>query len=192
MTGGRAGCRRQPLTLSLPPAETVALEVRLLEASHAFEVSDKGSLIVSGERAPGAVASPGQLGDPRRAAPGSALPALRPSCRAPPPPSTGKVYQWEDPDPKLFSSQGGPAPQAPGDPEAASRLVMADVYKELRLCGYEYGPQFQGIHEASFEGEVHRSPLCARGRVLGRDGAQPGALAQWREGRCRCGRPGVA
>lgn len=151
MTGGRAGCRRQPLTLSLPPAETVALEVRLLEASHAFEVSDKGSLIVS-----------------------------------------GKVYQWEDPDPKLFSSQGGPAPQAPGDPEAASRLVMADVYKELRLCGYEYGPQFQGIHEASFEGGVHRSPLCARGRVLGRDGAQPGALARWREGRCRCGRPGVA
>lgn len=30
-------------------AGTVALEVRLLEASHAFEVSDTGNLIVSGE-----------------------------------------------------------------------------------------------------------------------------------------------
>ncbi|XP_011371965.1 fatty acid synthase [Pteropus vampyrus] len=104
----------------LPKTEIVALEVRLLEASHAFEVSDKGNLIVS-----------------------------------------GKVYQWEDPDPKLFDSQGGLAPEAPTGPEATSRLAPGDVYKELRLCGYDYGPQFQGIHEASFEGNT--------GKLLWRD-----------------------
>lgn len=40
-----------------PPhtAGTVTLEVRLLEASRAFEVSDNGNLIVSGEQGQGAV-----------------------------------------------------------------------------------------------------------------------------------------
>lgn len=62
---------------------------------------------------------------------------------------TGKVYQWEDPDSKLFDP-----PEDPNPPESApvSRLTRAEVYKELRLRGYDYGPHFQGIFEASLEG----------------------------------------
>lgn len=92
----------------LPKSGTVTLEVRLLEASRAFEVSDNGNLIVS-----------------------------------------GKVYQWEDPNPKLFELLEG---QSPADPMAAFRLAQADVYKELRLRGYDYGPHFQGVLEANLEG----------------------------------------
>lgn len=134
MTGGRAGCRRQPLTLSLPPAETVALEVRLLEASHAFEVSDKGSLIVSGERAPGAVASPGQLGDPRRAAPGSALPALRPSCRAPPlpPRPQGRCTSGRTPTPSSSAAKAA----RPRRHQETQRLRRAWSWRMCtRSCG---------------------------------------------------------
>ncbi|KAM4844089.1 fatty acid synthase [Thomomys bottae] len=92
----------------LPKTGTVSLEVRLLEASHTFEVSDNGNLIVS-----------------------------------------GKVYLWENPDPKLFDQPEGlgPAESAP-----ASSLAHTDIYKALRLRGYDYGPEFQGILEASLEG----------------------------------------
>ena len=31
-------------------------------------------------------------------------------------------------------------------------LTGGDVYKELRLRGYDYGPTFQGIHSANNEG----------------------------------------
>ncbi|KAL0595770.1 Fatty acid synthase [Plecturocebus cupreus] len=91
----------------LPKTGTVSLEVRLLEASHTFEVSESGHLIVS-----------------------------------------GKVYQWEDPDPKLFDHPESPAP-SPGEPFF---LAQAEVYRDLRLRGYDYGPHFQGILEASLEG----------------------------------------
>ncbi|XP_075418526.1 fatty acid synthase isoform X2 [Tenrec ecaudatus] len=95
----------------LPKTGTVVpLEVRLLEASCTFEVSDNGNLIVS-----------------------------------------GKVYQWEDPDPKIFDNQAG---LSPADPTAMIRLTQADVYKELRLRGYNYGPHFQGILEADLEGSA--------------------------------------
>ncbi|KAK2112409.1 hypothetical protein P7K49_012156 [Saguinus oedipus] len=86
---------------------TMSLEVQLLEASHAFEVSESGHLIVS-----------------------------------------GKVHQWEDPDPRLFDHPESPAP-SPGEPYF---LAQAEVYKDLRLCGYDYGPHFQGILEASLDG----------------------------------------
>ncbi|XP_028740769.1 fatty acid synthase [Peromyscus leucopus] len=101
----------------LPRTGTVPLEVRLLEASRAFEVSENGNLIVS-----------------------------------------GKVYQWEDPDSKLFDP-----PEDPNPPESApvSRLTRAEVYRELRLRGYDYGPHFQGIFEASLEGK--------QGRLLWKD-----------------------
>lgn len=69
----------------------------------------------------------------------------------------GKVYQWEDPDPKLFDSQDGPDPTDPTDPTAAFCLSQGDVYKELRLRGYDYGPHFQGVLEANLEGRVPRS-----------------------------------
>lgn len=93
----------------LPRTGTVPLEVRLLEASHAFEVSDSGNLIVS-----------------------------------------GKVYQWEDPDSKLFDH---PEVPIPAESASISRLTQGEVYKELRLRGYDYGPHFQGIYEATLEGE---------------------------------------
>ena len=62
---------------------------------------------------------------------------------------TGKVYLWEDPNSKLFDH-----PEVPTPPESASvsRLTQGEVYKELRLRGYDYGPQFQGICEATLEG----------------------------------------
>ncbi|XP_004432939.1 PREDICTED: fatty acid synthase isoform X2 [Ceratotherium simum simum] len=91
----------------LPKTGNVLLEVRLLEASRTFEVSEKGNLIVS-----------------------------------------GKVYQWDDPDPKLFKNRDGL------DPTATFHLAQGDVYKELRLCGYDYGPHFQGILKANLEGNT--------------------------------------
>ncbi|XP_060027688.1 fatty acid synthase [Erinaceus europaeus] len=93
----------------LPKAGTVPLEVRLLEASHSFEVSDSsGSLVVS-----------------------------------------GKVYHWEDPDPTLFNS---PETAHNLDSTAAFSLTQGDVYKELRIRGYDYGPYFQGVAAANLEG----------------------------------------
>lgn len=100
------------------------------------------------------------------------------------PPSAGKVYQWEDPDPKLFDSRGSQAPEAAG-PEAASSLAPGDVYKELRLCGYDYGPQFQGIHEASFEGGRTAPRFVLEGKSRGLTGPSP---ASWPGG----GAPWVA
>ncbi|XP_039082547.1 fatty acid synthase [Hyaena hyaena] len=96
----------------LPNTGTVSLEVQLLQASRSFEVSDNGSLIVS-----------------------------------------GKVYQWEDPDTKLFDRQDS---LYRTDPTATFHLSQGDVYKELRLCGYDYGPHFQGILEANLEGTAGR------------------------------------
>ncbi|XP_066093790.1 fatty acid synthase [Saccopteryx bilineata] len=97
----------------LPKTGTIPLEVQLLEASHTFEVSHNGNLIVS-----------------------------------------GKVYQWQDPDPRLFNNWDGQDPVDPADPTAAFRLAQGDVYKELRLRGYDYGPHFQGILKANLEGNT--------------------------------------
>jgi len=79
-------------------------------------------------------------------------------------PPIGKVYQWEEPDPKLFDSQEGPDPT---DPTAAFHLSQGDVYKELRLRGYDYGPYFQGILEADLGGRAPHPPLTLRARALG-------------------------
>ncbi|XP_023584963.1 fatty acid synthase [Trichechus manatus latirostris] len=98
----------------LPKTGTLPLEVRLLEASCIFEVSENGNLIVS-----------------------------------------GKVYQWEEPDPRLLDNQDGLAPAepaVPAEPAAPSCLAQGDVYKALRLRGYDYGPRFQGILETNLEG----------------------------------------
>uniref|UniRef100_F1N647 Fatty acid synthase n=1 Tax=Bos taurus TaxID=9913 RepID=F1N647_BOVIN len=97
----------------LPKTGIVLLEVRLLEASCTFEVSENGNLIAS-----------------------------------------GKVYQWEDPNPKLFDNRYGPDPATPVDPTTAIHLCRGDVYKELQLQGFNYGPYFQGILEASSEGNT--------------------------------------
>ncbi|XP_004639517.1 fatty acid synthase [Octodon degus] len=63
---------------------------------------------------------------------------------------SGKVYQWEDPNPKLFDYPEGLSPR---EPVSTLCLSPLDVYKELRLRGYDYGPHFQGIFEASPRGE---------------------------------------
>lgn len=134
----------------------MALEVRLLEASRAFEVSENGRLIMCGEqgacsyRVPGGVLG-GALA-PRLARP-------RPQALLTPL-LTGKVYQWEDPDPQLFASHSGLDPAAP---TAAFHLTLEDVYKELRLRGYDYGPRFQGILKADLEGKAQGLPTCTRG-----------------------------
>ncbi|XP_023507490.1 fatty acid synthase isoform X2 [Equus przewalskii] len=97
----------------LPKTGTMPLEVRLLEASHTFEVSENGTLIVS-----------------------------------------GKVYQWDNPNPKLFDNRDSLDPADPTDPTATFHLAQGDVYKELRLRGYDYGPHFQGILKANLEGNT--------------------------------------
>lgn len=94
----------------LPKTGAVALEVRLLEASHNFEVSDGRTLIVS-----------------------------------------GKVFHWEDPDLKLFDRFGD---QPSAESSTGSCLTQGDVYKELRLRGYDYGPHFQGILKTNLEGSA--------------------------------------
>ncbi|KAB0396042.1 hypothetical protein E2I00_012922, partial [Balaenoptera physalus] len=67
----------------------------------------------------------------------------------------GQIHQWKDPDPRLFDNQYGMDP-TPVDPTAAIHLSQSDVYKELRLRGYNYGPHFQGILEANLEGNTGR------------------------------------
>ncbi|KAM6164687.1 fatty acid synthase [Rhynchocyon petersi] len=101
----------------LPRTGNTVLEVRLLEASCTFEVSESGNLTVS-----------------------------------------GKVYQWEKPDSKLFDIRDG---LTPADPSATFHLDQGDMYKELRLRGYDYGPHFQSILEANLEGST--------GKVLWKD-----------------------
>lgn len=112
--------------------------MRLLEASHAFEVSDSSNLIVSGKWDLTGPVGPGTPSQP----------ALRSGPPAVPSP-TGKVYQWEDPDSKLFDH---PADLNAPESAPASRLTQTEVYKEFRLRGYDYGPHFQGIFEASLKG----------------------------------------
>uniref|UniRef100_A0A8C0C365 Fatty acid synthase n=1 Tax=Buteo japonicus TaxID=224669 RepID=A0A8C0C365_9AVES len=81
----------------LPKKGSVQLEVRLMPASHCFEVSGNGNLAVSGK---------------------------------------------EDIPPRkhYMSSKSG--------------LLKEDVYQELHLRGYNYGPTFQGVLECNSEGEV--------------------------------------
>ncbi|KAK2504120.1 hypothetical protein MC885_011188 [Smutsia gigantea] len=137
----------------LPKAGTVSLEVRLLEASHTFEVSEKGNLIASGEQGMWPVGGLVGRGLAGAWLPGQLYPAFRPLCLLP----TGKVRQWGDPDPRLFNSQDGLNPldpMDPLDPIAGFHLAQGDVYKLLRLRGYDYGPHFQGILKASLEGST--------------------------------------
>lgn len=42
---------------------------------------------------------------------------------------------------------------------AKSGLLMEDVYQELHLRGYNYGPTFQGVLECNSEGE---NTFCRR------------------------------
>lgn len=64
------------------------------------------------------------------------------------------MYLWEDPNSKLFDH---PEVRTPPESASVSCLTQGEVYKELRLRGYDYGPQFQGIYEATLEGGQEQS-----------------------------------
>ncbi len=87
------------------------LDVSILQSTGDFQVSENGSLVVSGK---------------------ISVPAADQVLQTPP-----------------CSVQGA---------SKALRLTTADIYKELRLRGYDYGPTFQGILDANNEGTL--TNLC--------------------------------
>ncbi|XP_072311635.1 fatty acid synthase [Eucyclogobius newberryi] len=94
----------------LPRSGSVQLQVLLMPATHAFEVSENGNLTVS-----------------------------------------GKVRLPEDTEFNL----GGDHIMTANDIENDTKLKMKspDIYKELRLRGYDYGKTFQGILESNIAGD---------------------------------------
>ncbi|KAL4648124.1 fatty acid synthase [Arapaima gigas] len=65
---------------------------------------------------------------------------------------SGKVSVLEDKALDTFRSQIAKAPEAMEE-SPKLRLTASDVYKELRLRGYDYGKTFQGILESNSAGE---------------------------------------
>ncbi|KAF1419112.1 Fatty acid synthase, partial [Spheniscus mendiculus] len=100
----------------LPKKGSVQLEVRLMPASHSFEVSGNGNLAVS-----------------------------------------GKISLLENTALKNFHNQLADV-QTQVDMSSKSSLSKEDIYQELHLCGYNYGPTFQGVLECNTE--------ASRGKVL--------------------------
>ncbi|XP_040386345.1 fatty acid synthase [Cygnus olor] len=93
----------------LPKKGSVQLEVRIMPASHCFEVSGNGNLAVS-----------------------------------------GKISLLENDALKNFHNQLA-AFQTHLDTSSKSGLLKEDVYQELHLRGYNYGPTFQGVLECNSE-----------------------------------------
>ncbi|XP_054702104.1 fatty acid synthase [Grus americana] len=93
----------------LPKKGSVQLEVRLMPASHCFEVSGNGNLAVS-----------------------------------------GKISLLENTALKNFHNQAVDF-QTQVDMSSKSGLLKEDVYQELHLRGYNYGPTFQGVLECNNE-----------------------------------------
>jgi fatty acid synthase len=56
----------------------------------------------------------------------------------------GKIRQIEPTEADILTARDRPVME----------LSRADVYKELRLRGYDYGPAFQGISAADINGTV--------------------------------------
>uniref|UniRef100_A0A8C4V1P6 Fatty acid synthase n=1 Tax=Falco tinnunculus TaxID=100819 RepID=A0A8C4V1P6_FALTI len=101
----------------LPKKGSIQLEVRLMPASHCFEVSGNGNLAVS-----------------------------------------GKISLLENStDLKNFHNQTVDF-QTQVDMSSDSGLLKEDIYQELHLRGYNYGPTFQGVLECNSE--------ASRGKVL--------------------------
>lgn len=94
----------------LSNASAVQLEVRLMPATSRFEVSENGSLTVS-----------------------------------------GKVSILEDS--ALDSFNGEISREAADRSDASMKLNAHEIYKELRLRGYDYGKTFQGILESNTAGD---------------------------------------
>uniref|UniRef100_A0A8B9FZJ9 Fatty acid synthase n=1 Tax=Amazona collaria TaxID=241587 RepID=A0A8B9FZJ9_9PSIT len=93
----------------LPKKGSVQLEVRLMPASHYFEVSGNENLTVS-----------------------------------------GKIFLLENTALKNFHNQLVDF-QTQADMSSKSGLLKEDIYQELHLRGYNYGPTFQGVLECSSE-----------------------------------------
>ncbi|XP_055553792.1 fatty acid synthase [Falco cherrug] len=101
----------------LPKKGSIQLEVRLMPASHCFEVSGNGNLAVS-----------------------------------------GKISLLENnTDLKNFHNQTVDF-RTQVDMSSDSGLLKEDIYQELHLRGYNYGPTFQGVLECNSE--------ASRGKVL--------------------------
>nr|P12276.5 RecName: Full=Fatty acid synthase; Includes: RecName: Full=[Acyl-carrier-protein] S-acetyltransferase; Includes: RecName: Full=[Acyl-carrier-protein] S-malonyltransferase; Includes: RecName: Full=3-oxoacyl-[acyl-carrier-protein] synthase; Includes: RecName: Full=3-oxoacyl-[acyl-carrier-protein] reductase; Includes: RecName: Full=3-hydroxyacyl-[acyl-carrier-protein] dehydratase; Includes: RecName: Full=Enoyl-[acyl-carrier-protein] reductase; Includes: RecName: Full=Acyl-[acyl-carrier-protein] hyd len=96
----------------LPKKGSTQLEVRIMPASHSFEVSGNGNLAVS-----------------------------------------GKISLLENDALKNFHNQLADF-QSQANVTAKSGLLMEDVYQELHLRGYNYGPTFQGVLECNSEGSA--------------------------------------
>lgn len=94
----------------LPKSGSVQLEVRLMPATHRFEVSENGNLAVS-----------------------------------------GKVSLSEDLEAHTQDLKVMTAKNMASDPKL--KLMAPDIYKELRLRGYDYGKTFQGILESNISGD---------------------------------------
>ncbi|KAI1279514.1 Fatty acid synthase [Halotydeus destructor] len=60
---------------------------------------------------------------------------------------SGYVFQPKNPSTKQFEDMVDPEPRP-----AALTLPAKDIYKELRVRGYDYQPSFQGLTEASSDG----------------------------------------
>lgn len=61
---------------------------------------------------------------------------------------TGKISILEDATPDSFQTKS--SEQAAGDiSNTKMKLTTLDIYKELRLRGYDYGKTFQGILETN-------------------------------------------
>lgn len=61
---------------------------------------------------------------------------------------SGKIFVPDTPLAERTTPAGGDSSKA-----GAIILEKGDVYKELRLRGYEYGPDFQGIIRVKDDGE---------------------------------------
>ncbi|NXG58624.1 FAS synthase, partial [Hemiprocne comata] len=96
----------------LPKKGSVQLEVRLMPASHCFEVSGNGNLAVS-----------------------------------------GKISLLENTALKNFHNQLVDF-KTQVDKSSKPGLLKEDIYQELQLRGYNYGPTFQGILECNSEGNT--------------------------------------
>ncbi|XP_035198499.1 fatty acid synthase [Oxyura jamaicensis] len=103
----------------IPKKGSVQLEVRIMPASHRFEVSGNGNLAVS-----------------------------------------GKINLLENDSLKNFHNQLA-AFQTQLNTSSKSDLLKEDVYQELHLRGYNYGPTFQGVLECN--GEVSAGKVLWNG-----------------------------
>ena len=61
---------------------------------------------------------------------------------------TGKITVPTDDEPAKLTAGLSPGSEDAGQ-DSFIQLTSSDIYKELRLRGYDYGPSFQGIISAS-------------------------------------------